>query len=60
MTAVAGDDAEFQHTPIGFFCPNTPMASDVGLDVFKGPRDFDKVKRDLKPPPATMARRWWC
>ncbi|EHL99766.1 hypothetical protein HMPREF9946_02912, partial [Acetobacteraceae bacterium AT-5844] len=47
MTAVAGDDAEFQHTPIGYFCPNTPMASDVGLDVFKGPRDFDKVKRDL-------------
>ncbi|MBC9208019.1 ABC transporter substrate-binding protein [Roseomonas aerophila] len=47
MTAVAGDDAEFQHTPIGFFCPNTPMASDVGLDIFRGPRDFAKVKRDL-------------
>jgi peptide/nickel transport system substrate-binding protein len=47
MSAVAGDDPAFQRTPIGFFCPGTPMASDVGLDVFKGERDYDKVKRDL-------------
>jgi peptide/nickel transport system substrate-binding protein len=24
------------------------MGSDIGLDVFRGPRDYDKVKRDLK------------
>lgn len=47
MTAVAGDDPKYQHEPLGFFCPDTPMASDVGLDVFRGPRDYDKVKRDL-------------
>lgn len=48
MTAVTGEDASYRHTPIGYFCPDTPMASDAGLEVFKGPRDFDKVKRDMK------------
>ena len=38
----------FQVSPIGFFAPGTPMASDVGLDVFRGPRDNTKVKADLK------------
>ncbi|WP_206667985.1 ABC transporter substrate-binding protein [Teichococcus oryzae] len=47
MTAVAGDDPAYQHTPIGFFAPGTPMASEVGLDVFRGEPDYDKVKRDL-------------
>src|SRR6202011_4735572 len=37
-----------QSSPIGFFAPGTPMASDVGLDVFRGPRDMAKVKADLK------------
>jgi hypothetical protein len=48
MTAVAGDDPAYQSSPIGFFAPGTPMASDVGLDVFRGPRDMAKVKADLK------------
>jgi peptide/nickel transport system substrate-binding protein len=48
MTAVAGDDPAYQHSPIGFFCPGTPMAGEDGLEVFKGPRDYDRVKRDLK------------
>jgi peptide/nickel transport system substrate-binding protein len=48
MTAVAGDDPAFQSTPIGFFAPGTPMASDVALDVLRGPRDMAKVKADLK------------
>ena len=48
MTAVAGDDPAFQYAPIGFFTPGTPMASDVGLDVLRGPRDMAKVKADLK------------
>ncbi|MBE9606898.1 ABC transporter substrate-binding protein [Acetobacteraceae bacterium H6797] len=47
MTAVAGEDPAFQYTPIGYFAPGTPMASDAGMEVFKGPRDYDKVKRDL-------------
>jgi peptide/nickel transport system substrate-binding protein len=48
MTAVAGSDPAYQTTPIGFFAPGTPMASDVGLDVFKTPRDMSKVQADLK------------
>ncbi|MEH2482054.1 peptide/nickel transport system substrate-binding protein [Nitrobacteraceae bacterium AZCC 2146] len=48
MTAVAGDDPAYQVSPIGFFAPGTPMASDVGLDVFRGPRNMAKVKADLK------------
>ena len=46
--AVAGEDPAYRHAPLGFFTPGTPMASDEGLDVFRGPRDYEKVKRDLK------------
>ncbi|WP_315741780.1 MULTISPECIES: ABC transporter substrate-binding protein [unclassified Bradyrhizobium] len=48
MTAVAGSDPAYQSTPIGFFAPGTSMASDIGLDVFRGPRSMEKVKADLK------------
>jgi peptide/nickel transport system substrate-binding protein len=47
MTAVAGSDPAYQHTPLGFFCPGTAMASDAGLAPLLGPRDYDKVRRDL-------------
>lgn len=48
MEAVAGNDHALWDTPVGFFTPGTPLASDVGLDVFKGPRDMTKVKAALK------------
>ncbi|MGJ5179320.1 ABC transporter substrate-binding protein [Bradyrhizobium oligotrophicum] len=48
MTAVAGTEPAYQSTPLGFFAPNTPMASDVGLDVFRGPRNYEKVKAELR------------
>jgi peptide/nickel transport system substrate-binding protein len=48
MTAVATDDPAMSHTPTGFFCPGTPMASDAGLSALTSPRDYDRVKRDLK------------
>ncbi|MBV8912454.1 MAG: ABC transporter substrate-binding protein, partial [Acetobacteraceae bacterium] len=48
VTAVVGTDRKMWNVPVGIFCPNTPMASDVGLDVFTAPRDYDKVKRELK------------
>lgn len=47
MTAVAGVDPAYQLSPIGYFAPGTPMANDVGLDVFRGPRDMAKVKAEL-------------
>jgi peptide/nickel transport system substrate-binding protein len=49
MQALVGaDDPSLYHLPLGFFCPGTPMASDAGLGVLAGKRDFAKVKEDLK------------
>jgi peptide/nickel transport system substrate-binding protein len=48
MQAIVGDDPKMYHTPLGFFCPDTPMASDAGLAPLLGKRDYDKVKADLK------------
>ena len=36
------------YTPLGMFCPHTPMASEHGLEPLKGPRDYDKVKSMIK------------
>jgi peptide/nickel transport system substrate-binding protein len=47
MTAVAGTDRTLWRTGVGVFPPDTPLASDVGMEVLNGPRDYDKVKRDL-------------
>lgn len=47
MMAVAGENPEFHHSPAGFFCPGTPMASEAGLEPLKGARGLDRVKRDL-------------
>lgn len=47
MTAVAGSDPEFQHTPCGYFCPGTPMANDEGMGVLTGTRDHARVRQEL-------------
>lgn len=47
MTAVVGDDRSLCKLPCGFFPPLSPMASDSGLAVLTGRRDYDKAKRDL-------------
>jgi peptide/nickel transport system substrate-binding protein len=48
MQAVVGpSETSLYNVPLGFFCPGTPMASDAGLDVLKGPRDLARVKRDI-------------
>jgi peptide/nickel transport system substrate-binding protein len=47
MSAVAGTDHALWDDKVGVFCPNSPMASDAGIQVLSGPRDYDKVKRDL-------------
>ncbi len=47
MTAVIGTDSSLWRDNIGFFPPGTPLANDAGLGVLAGPRDYDKVKRDL-------------
>ena len=33
MTAVAGTDHSIWQTGVGFFCPNSPLASKVGMDA---------------------------
>ncbi len=48
VTAVVGTDKKMWNTGVGFFCPDTPMASNVGMEALTSPRDMDKVKRDLK------------
>jgi len=47
MTAVAGDDAALWRADVGFFTPDTPMASDAGTEVMSGPRDLEKARQAL-------------
>ena len=47
MIAAAGSDPTVWNDRCGAFTPGTPLASDVGMEVLTGPRDIDRVKRDL-------------
>jgi peptide/nickel transport system substrate-binding protein len=47
MTAVAGAEPSLIKTDVGLFVPDTAMASDVGVEITRGPKDLDKLKRDL-------------
>jgi peptide/nickel transport system substrate-binding protein len=48
MSAAIGSDPALWHVPTGYFPPDSPMASDVGLNALTGPGDLDKVKQDLR------------
>ena len=48
MQAVVGDEPSMFTVPTGVFTPGTPMASDAGLDVLKGPRDYAAAAAALK------------
>lgn len=48
MQAIVGNDPAMFHVPHGVFCPNTPMASEAGLEPLKGTRDLAKVREMLK------------
>lgn len=47
MIAVTGTDPKLRHVPTGTFCPGLPMASEVGLEVLTGKRDYDGAKKAL-------------
>jgi peptide/nickel transport system substrate-binding protein len=47
MNAVVGDDPAMYHVPCGVFCPGTPMASEAGLEVFTGPRDYEAARKEI-------------
>jgi peptide/nickel transport system substrate-binding protein len=44
MTAVVGDDKKAMRDGIGFFAPDTPMASTAGLSALAGPHDIAKAR----------------
>ncbi|HEY4251129.1 MAG TPA: ABC transporter substrate-binding protein, partial [Roseomonas sp.] len=48
MQAIVGDDPAAYHTPLGFFCPGTPMANEQGLEAFTAPRDMGAVQSALR------------
>jgi peptide/nickel transport system substrate-binding protein len=49
MQALVGtEDPALFHTPHGFFCPGTPMASKAGLAPLTAPRDLAKAKARIK------------
>src|SRR5260221_10005324 len=47
MTAVAGTDPQNWRDDIGLFGSGTPLATDVGIEVFRSPRDYAAVKHAL-------------
>ncbi len=47
MIAASGDDRAYWKDRVGIFCPGAPMANEAGIEVIAGPRDLEKVKRDL-------------
>jgi peptide/nickel transport system substrate-binding protein len=47
MQAVAGEDQSMWKADVGFFHPQSAFANDAGMEVMNGPRDLDKVKREL-------------
>ncbi len=48
MLATAGEDQKMWHTPLGYFHPNSVMASTEGLETFTKTVDYEKVKAELK------------
>lgn len=47
MEAVSGAEPSLIKTEVGIFVPGTPMASTVGVEVTRGPKNYDKLKQDL-------------
>jgi peptide/nickel transport system substrate-binding protein len=47
MEAVAGAEPSLIKTDVGIFVPGTPMASTVGVEITRGPKDYKKLKQDL-------------
>jgi peptide/nickel transport system substrate-binding protein len=47
MRAVVGDDTNLWKSLPGFFTPGTPLYSEEGGDILKGPRNLDAAKKLL-------------
>jgi peptide/nickel transport system substrate-binding protein len=47
MQGMVGDYPAYRHTPVGIFCPGTPMANDAGMAVLTSQRDYSAVRAQL-------------
>jgi peptide/nickel transport system substrate-binding protein len=47
ITAAAGAVPSLIKTDVGLFVPGTAMASDVGVEITRGPKDIDSIKKNL-------------
>src|SRR5262249_7965231 len=47
MTAVAGAEPSLYRTDIGIFVPDTPLVTDIVVEITGGPKDYDKLKQEL-------------
>lgn len=47
MEAVCGAEPSLYKVDTGIFIPGTPMASTVGVERTRGPKDYEKLKKDL-------------
>jgi peptide/nickel transport system substrate-binding protein len=47
ITAFAGAEPSIMKVDVGLFVPGTPMASDVGVEITRGPKDYAKIKQEL-------------
>ena len=47
MEGVSGAEPSLYKTDIGLFVPGTPMASNAGVEITRGPKDYAKLKKDL-------------
>ncbi|HWU65267.1 MAG TPA: ABC transporter substrate-binding protein [Ensifer sp.] len=48
MLAVAGEDKSMWRVPVGYFHPDSIMASKEGLETFTKKPDYEKIKAELK------------
>jgi len=47
MTAVVGADQSLVRGDVGVFAPGTPLANEEGMEVLRGDRDIERVKREI-------------
>ena len=48
LRSFMGDDTAMWHDGVGIFTPGTPLATDAGMEVLTGKRDYERTKAELK------------
>jgi len=47
ITAFAGAEPSIMKVDVGLFVPGTPLASNAGVEITRGPKDYAKIKQEL-------------